>query len=326
MASTYSPSLRIELPATGDQNDAWAATVDNNLAVPLEQGVTRVVTIPMADANVTLTAVDAAPDQARDTVLILTGALTADRLVIAPAVPKLYIVTNNTTGGHNVLMRTTTTPSGGLVIPPNATLYVYTDGGTAFSLGIDYLTNSIGAASMTINTPLATAYGGTGVNNAAAARTFLNGNGAGLLAGETTNVASSVVIRDAIGNFAAGTITASLTGTAATSTNTINFGGLPKTSYSAIDSRWEYSDSVDVWTPNLAGPASLDLYALGGAGIYFLTMFVSNSFFDFSTQVVAPSGTAIFFSGGSTVLGQLVTVGGGSTLTKVQKLRKSGAP
>ena len=126
MASTYSPSLRLELIGDGDQSGIWGQTTNNNLGSLIEQAVSGVITIAMTDANYTMSNFNGVVDEARNQVLIVTGTLTATRNVIAPLVEKTYIVKNSTTGSQSIQIIGS---SGlGVTIPNGITAYVYCDG------------------------------------------------------------------------------------------------------------------------------------------------------------------------------------------------------
>jgi hypothetical protein len=126
MASTYSPSLRLELIGDGDQSGIWGQTTNNNLGALLEQAVSGVITITMTDANYTLSNYNGVVDEARNQVLVMSGTLTATRNVIAPLVEKTYIVKNSTTGAQSIQIIGS---SGlGVTIPNGITAYVYCDG------------------------------------------------------------------------------------------------------------------------------------------------------------------------------------------------------
>jgi hypothetical protein len=126
MASTYSPSLRLELIGDGDQSGIWGQTTNNNLGYLLEQSVAGVIAITMTDANYTLSNFNGVVDEARNQVLVMTGTLTATRNVIAPLVEKTYIVKNSTTGAQSIQIIGS---SGlGVTIPNGITALVYCDG------------------------------------------------------------------------------------------------------------------------------------------------------------------------------------------------------
>jgi hypothetical protein len=126
MASTFSPSLRIELIGDGDQSGIWGQTTNTNLGTLIEQAIAGVVTITMADANYTMTNFNGVSDEARNQVIVLTGTNTTQRNLIAPLVEKTYTVKNSTTGGFAVQI---IGASGtGVVIPNGITASVYCDG------------------------------------------------------------------------------------------------------------------------------------------------------------------------------------------------------
>jgi hypothetical protein len=126
MASTYSPSLRLELIGDGDQSGIWGQTTNNNLGYLIEQAVAGVITIAMSDANYTMSNYNGVVDESRNQVLVLTGTLTATRNLIAPLVEKTYLVKNSTTGSQSVQIIGS---SGlGVTIPNGVTAYVYCDG------------------------------------------------------------------------------------------------------------------------------------------------------------------------------------------------------
>jgi hypothetical protein len=126
MASTFSPSLRVELIGDGDQSGIWGQTTNTNLGTLIEQAIAGVVTITMVDANYTMTNFNGVSDEARNQVIVLTGTNTAQRNLIAPLVEKTYTVKNSTTGGYAVQIIGS---SGlGVVVPNGTTALVYCDG------------------------------------------------------------------------------------------------------------------------------------------------------------------------------------------------------
>jgi microcystin-dependent protein len=132
MASTFSPSLRIELIGDGDQSGIWGQTTNNNLGTLIEQAISGVITITMVDANYTLTNFNGVTDEARNQVIVLTGATTAQRNLIAPLVEKTYSIKNTTTGGNAVQIIGSS--GTGVIIPNGVTAAVYCDGTNFLSL------------------------------------------------------------------------------------------------------------------------------------------------------------------------------------------------
>ena len=133
MASTYSPSLRIELIGAGEQSGTWNTTTNSNLGTLIEQAISGVTSITMTDANYTLTAYNGVSDQSRQAVIIASGTNAAIRDIVAPLVTKTYLIKNNTSGGFDIRVRAATGAS--VSIPNGVTSIVYCDG-TNFNLGI----------------------------------------------------------------------------------------------------------------------------------------------------------------------------------------------
>jgi len=132
MASTYSTSLKIQLIGNGEQSSIWGNTTNTNWNL-IEQAVAGVQSITMANANYTLTDLNGISDEARNMVLVVGGTNSAVRQIIAPLVPKVYMVSNNTSGGYAITVGGAT---GTLVTVPNgASVLVYCDG-TNFYAGV----------------------------------------------------------------------------------------------------------------------------------------------------------------------------------------------
>jgi hypothetical protein len=135
MSSTYSTSLRIQLIDTGTEDEAWGIPTDNNLGTIIEQAITGVESVSLTNlTNYTLTAANAAADQSRNAVLVFTGALSANCNVIAPAVNKVYVISNQTTGGKNISI---TVGSGTNVAVANGTNQLVYCNGTSFKSAVD---------------------------------------------------------------------------------------------------------------------------------------------------------------------------------------------
>ena len=108
MTSTYSANLGIELIGTGDQSGTWGTTTNNNLGTLLEQSIVGYVSQAVTDgADTTILITNGSSSVGRNYVINLTGALTADRNVLVPAVNKTYVFVNSTTGGFSVTVKVT---------------------------------------------------------------------------------------------------------------------------------------------------------------------------------------------------------------------------
>jgi hypothetical protein len=149
MPSTFSPNLRIELIAPGDQAGAWGGTTNTNLGTLIEQAISGAVVVAVSTANQALTALNGAADQSRNAVLVLTTSTTADFAVYAPPESKLYTVSNTTAYTATVYNSTTlgnTTAAGtGVAIPAGKTMPVWSDG-TNFALQSNRFDGELSAA------------------------------------------------------------------------------------------------------------------------------------------------------------------------------------
>lgn len=138
MASTYSTRLRLELMGSGDQSGTWGTTTNTNLGTLLEASIAGRAAVSMTDADYTLTVANGSADEARNMILNISGALTATRNVICPAVSKLYVVKNATTGGQSIILKTSA--GTGVTIGPGLTSLVLCDG-TNVVEGINSVSN-----------------------------------------------------------------------------------------------------------------------------------------------------------------------------------------
>ena len=130
MASTYSTSLQIQLIASGEQSGVWGTTTNTNWNL-IEQAVAGVQSITMINANYTLSVLNGVSDEARNMVLFVGGTNSAIRQIVAPLVPKVYVVYNNTSGGYAITIGGS---SGTLAtIPASSATLVFCDGSNFYS-------------------------------------------------------------------------------------------------------------------------------------------------------------------------------------------------
>lgn len=99
--TNFTPLLGLALPTTGDLSGTWGTTVNDAITDLIDDAVAGTVTLS-TDADVTLTTTNGANNQARNAVLLCTGARTTLKTITAPAQSKAYIVINATTGGFSV--------------------------------------------------------------------------------------------------------------------------------------------------------------------------------------------------------------------------------
>jgi hypothetical protein len=174
MPSTYSPNLRIELIATGEQSGTWGTTTNTNLGTLIEDAVAGYVSVSITSADQALTANNGSADQSRNMTINLTTTTTANFNVYVPPAEKFYVVRNSSAYTATVYCSTvlgnTTAAGTGLAIPAGRETILFTDG-TNVVHALDY------APSLELGTALAIASGGTGQT------TYTDGQ---LLIGNTT--------------------------------------------------------------------------------------------------------------------------------------------
>ena len=126
MPSSYTPSLRLVLPVTGELVGTWGDVANDGLTELVDAAIAGTATVAMTDANYTLTFADGATDEARKMFVVLTGALTATRNVVCPSVSKLYFVANTTTGDQDIVFKTNA--GTGITVPNGEAIVLYCDG------------------------------------------------------------------------------------------------------------------------------------------------------------------------------------------------------
>jgi hypothetical protein len=148
MSSGYSPDLRIELIANGEQSGTWGNTTNINLGDIIEDAISGLTTVTTAAAQEALTALYGAPDQARAAALDLDTATAADYEVFVPPATKLYVI-KNSSSLYNVkvfcstTLGNTTAAGTDVEIPPGKTVLVRSDGINIVEQ-LDYIVGSLG--------------------------------------------------------------------------------------------------------------------------------------------------------------------------------------
>jgi len=219
MPSQYSPDLRIELIANGEQSGAWGTTTNINLGTLIEDAISGAATVTLTSAAQAFTAANGAADQARCAAIILDdslGFLTGAFEVFAPPVTKLYIVKNDT--GYQATIYCSsltgnTTPypgSTGYVIPVGATVFIRSDG-TEFSDAVSRINGPL-----SLGTALTVPNGGTGVASIPAYSALVT-NAANTIAPITVAAGQSIKLN--------GAGTAWETFTPSTSSGSVSFAG-----------------------------------------------------------------------------------------------------
>jgi len=157
MPSTYSPSLKIELIAVGEQTDAWGTTTNDNFQYALEESITGYAqaTFP-SDANYdwAATYINSNNSQAqRNLVIEVLGVISASRNLIVPTIEKQYIIYNNTTGGFAITVKTSA--GSGISVPNGSKAHLFVNGTDVVGM-FNYL------PSLSLGSALPVLSGGTG--------------------------------------------------------------------------------------------------------------------------------------------------------------------
>jgi hypothetical protein len=220
MPSSYSPDLRIELIATGEQSGTWGITTNSNLGTVIEDAISALASVSVTSANQALTAQNGAVDQARCAAISLTTTTSANFAVYVPPVTKLYVVTNPSGYTATVYCSTsignTTAAGTGVAIPTGKSVLLRADGTNV----VEQLNHVVGAFSV----------GGTA--SAAAFSGPLTGNVTGNVTGNLTgNVTGNVA-----GNVAAGAGTIATTNFTITEVGGVLYIKHGSTNIASIDS------------------------------------------------------------------------------------------
>ena len=116
--------------ANGEDSGTWGSITNTNWNL-IEQAISGVQSIVMSNANYTLSNLNGVSDEARNMVLVVTGTNSDIYQIVAPLVPKFFVVTNSTSGGYAITIGGAT---GSVVsIPNGTTIQVYCDGTNFYS-------------------------------------------------------------------------------------------------------------------------------------------------------------------------------------------------
>jgi len=144
--------LKIQLMATGENNNTWGDITNDNLGIAIEEAITGSADVSFVSGNVTLPWTDTNGTQtARNLRLNLSGA-TAPRDLIVPAIEKFYVINNG--NAHAITVKNATGNS--IVVPANKTMLVFNNA-TDVVDAVTHLT------SLTLGAALPVTSGGSGV-------------------------------------------------------------------------------------------------------------------------------------------------------------------
>lgn len=295
MASTYSTSLKIQLMGNGEDSGTWGSITNTNWNL-IQQAVAGVQSITMTNSNYTLTSLNGVSDEARNMVLVVGGTNSAVYQIVAPLVPKFYVISNQTVGGYAITIGGS---SGSIVTVPNgATAQVYCNGTSFFSAQTSSAGNFnvngnltvSGTSTFTGAVTASSTLSAAGLLTASAGIAATTGNFSG-------NLASLGSVSGATGVFGAvsgttGTFSSTVSGT--TITAATQFSG-PGTGLTGTASSLT------------AGAATNATNVISGGTIASNVTATTQSAGDNSTKVATTAYVATAVSGGLATLGTMAT-------------------
>jgi len=278
---SYTASLKLIQPATGEYSGAWGTQVNDSLTALVDKAVAGTTSITMTAANYTLTNANGVADEAKSMFLVLGGTPGASYQVIVPTASKLYFVTNSTGFAQTVK----TSGGSGISVPNGASVTLRCDG-TNVVVAENYF------ASMTLGSALPVASGGTGATTLAGANIPVT-NAANTFTGQQSFTGSSSTLA-AVLTDAAEVVTVSATA----ATGTINYD---ITTQSVL---FYTSNASANWTVNLRASSGTSLNTAMSTGqsvtVAFLVTQGSTAYYNSAVQVDGTtSGVTTRWQGGT---------------------------
>jgi len=256
MASTYS-ALKIQLMATGENSGTWGNVTNDNLGIAIEEAIAESADVAFSGSNVSITLSNTNASQtARNLRLNLTGTgVGGTTALTVPDIEKPYIINNGLSDPVEVKNST----GSNVTVPAGKTMWVYSTGSNV----VDVITageNLTGLNATNVSS-------GTLSN----ARTTAS----------SSNGASTIVARDASGNFAGNQITG-VNVNASSAVNSVNVSASSQITAVGF-MRGKFSDDV-VTLGNTGAATTINL----AAGTVFTATLTANCTFTFAN----PNGTA----------------------------------
>lgn len=287
MPSNYSSSLRLDLPTEGSYVDSWGDIVNDGVTKLIDTAVAGTATVTITSTNHVVSYANGATDEARASVLILSGTPGAAFNVFVPPVSKTYIVKNDVTTHTATIYCSSvagnTTPAGtGIAIPSGKSVFIRTDG-TNFTQAI--------TGGLTSGTSL------------------LYGDGSGGL--------SNVTIGSGV-SFSLGTLSATGSGTT-TNVLTMNNGGSGAASGSTFDGSAARTISYNtIGAPSATGASASGTWSIGITGNAASATKLTTSNF-----TIEESGGKLLIKYGATTL---LSISSAGALTSIDNVTAYGTP
>jgi hypothetical protein len=126
MTTAATSLLGLALPVNGELSGTWGDVVNTSITALLDSAIAGTTTLS-ADADVLLSTTPLATNQAREAVILCTGARTGLTTITAPYQSKTYVVINATTGGFAVKL-VAAGPTTGITVPAGRSAIVAFNG------------------------------------------------------------------------------------------------------------------------------------------------------------------------------------------------------
>jgi hypothetical protein len=94
MAINYTSLLGLAQPVTGTEANTWGDVVNDQVTSLVEASIAGAATLNVTSADITLTDTPGVANQARASILLVTGTPGVSRNIIAPSTSKVYVVIN----------------------------------------------------------------------------------------------------------------------------------------------------------------------------------------------------------------------------------------
>jgi hypothetical protein len=210
MTTAATSLLGLALPVDGELSGTWGDVVNASLTSLLDTAIAGTTTLS-SDTDVTLTTATLVANQARQAVLLCSGARTALRTITAPAQSKTYVVINATSGGYAVKIVGVGPTTGVSIAAGRAALVVWN--------GSDFIVAATNDITTMLGT-LAVANGGTGATSITG---LVKGNGTSAFTAAVSGTdyapatsGSAILYGNGSGGFSAVTVGSGLTFSAGT--------------------------------------------------------------------------------------------------------------
>ena len=228
---SYTASLKLIQPATGEYSGTWGTQVNDSLTALVDKAIAGTTSITMTAANYTLTNANGVADEAKSMFLVLGGTPGASYQVIVPTASKLYFVTNSTGFAQTVK----TSAGSGISVPNGASMTLRCDG-TNVVVAQNYF------ASLTLGSALPVASGGTGITSF--------GTGVATALGQNVTGSGGIVLATSPTLGAA-----TFTGGAQTTPSTVTFSATAMTVDCALSNVFATTFTANVTTaPTISNP------------------------------------------------------------------------